>query len=109
MASPLTGIGEAQIALARAGAALPALERALALRAGGNVDAADVAATRLVPARALWQAHGDRARARSLAIEARAAYGEKRSAARRAEVDAWLARHPDARGGMIGAFGSEAP
>jgi len=32
-----------------------------------------------------------------LATQARAAYGEPRSAAERAEVDAWLARHRSAR------------
>ena len=48
------------------------LERALAIREKQRVDAAALAATRLSPARALWQGGGDRARARTLAEAAAA-------------------------------------
>ena len=71
---------------------LAPLERALALRTATPGDPVDLAATQMALARALWDGHADRARARDLATRARAAYaaaggGKERSLS---EVDAWL-------------------
>jgi eukaryotic-like serine/threonine-protein kinase len=75
-------------------AAIPLLERALALRASGAEGPYKVASTRFLLARALAVTGSDRARAKKLAEEARAAYtaGGEAWAVPRAEISAWLSQ-----------------
>lgn len=98
LAHPLTGLGEAQLAMGEPEAAVVTLERALRIREHGEPDPLLVADTRFALARALWEAAGaasDRGRARTLAASARAAFAAPPGAAAKASaVDAWLARHP---------------
>jgi tetratricopeptide (TPR) repeat protein len=86
---PLTALGRAMLALGRPQEALPPLERALKLRESPPTPV--TAETRFALARALWDAHADRARARELATKARAAYSRVSDAMHAAEIDAWLA------------------
>jgi tetratricopeptide (TPR) repeat protein len=95
VAFPLTGLGQAHLALGQPARALAPLERALRLREGGN-DPAPLSETRFALARALWDSRGDRARARRLAEEARAADARAAGPEAKAEaerIDAWLASH----------------
>ena len=97
VAYPLTGIGRADLALGRAREAVPPLERALRVRQRGGVEETVLAETRFALAQALWEAGGDRVRARALAGEASAAYAHASDAAHVATVEAWLAAHARAR------------
>jgi tetratricopeptide (TPR) repeat protein len=92
LAETLTGLGETWLEVGRLDRARPPLERALTLREAHPGDAYDAAVTRFALARALV----DRARARELAMKARAelASAGPRGAARVAAVDAWLAASP---------------
>jgi tetratricopeptide (TPR) repeat protein len=91
IAYPLTGLGVAQVALGDARGAVGTLERALRIREATEPDALLVAETRFALARALWDAHQDRARALSLASLARAAFATNpRIVAQVTAVDAWL-------------------
>ena len=95
LAYPLTGLGEAELAMGEARAAVDTLERALRIREGQEPDLILVAETRFALARALWNAAGDRARARMLVLSARAAFAANPWAASKvSRVDEWLARHP---------------
>jgi len=94
---PLTGLGQARLALGQAERAMAPLEHALRLREGAPGNAANLAETRFALARALWDAAGDRRRARRLAEEARDGYAHAPDAEARSEhqrVDAWLSSHP---------------
>jgi eukaryotic-like serine/threonine-protein kinase len=94
LAYPLTGMGVAHWKSGRAGDALPPLERALRIRQAHEADPGVVADTRFALARALWDAGGDRARARRLAQAARDVYERVTSNPRPAlEARAWLAQH----------------
>lgn len=90
---PWTGVGDALVALGRASEAVPVLTRALALAHPGSIDPIDVAGIRFTLARALWDSHQDRARARTLAREALAVYVDSGAglAEQRAEVERWFA------------------
>ena len=70
---PLTALGDLYVRTARVAAAVPPLERALALRAseGDDADPDAYANTELVLAKALWATPAQRARARQLAESAR--------------------------------------
>jgi tetratricopeptide (TPR) repeat protein len=100
LAWPLTGEGEDLVALGRAREAIAPLERAVALREGSPAAIAEIAASRFALARALWEGGGDRARALSLAEEARAAIAPAAAAHdgwirhTHDDIDAWLAAHP---------------
>jgi tetratricopeptide (TPR) repeat protein len=74
VAIDLTLVGQAQLGLGRAGAAVASLERALAIRKGRVVPPREDGETRFALARALWVTGGDRARALALAAEASSAY-----------------------------------
>jgi eukaryotic-like serine/threonine-protein kinase len=90
-AMALFGIGEADVNLGRPAKAIPTLERALTIRAvPGATDPLDLAETKYTLARALWDAKRDRARARTLATEARRLFedSDDKDAAR--VVDEWL-------------------
>jgi tetratricopeptide (TPR) repeat protein len=87
----LTGLGQTQLAMKEGAAAVNTLERALAIRTRQEPNAIPVAETRFALARSL-SATGDRARARTLAMQARTAYltlPELAPVAR--EIERWLA------------------
>lgn len=91
-AMALFGIGEADVNLGRPAKALAMLERALAIRAvPGATDPLDLAETKYTLARALWDAKRDRARARTLANEARRMFAENGDEVTARKVDDWLA------------------
>ena len=89
---PLTGLGQARLALGEPQRARAPLEQALRVREANEADPTVVAETRFALARALWDADGERPRARRLASEARDAYAHATDAPHREAVDAWLAR-----------------
>jgi hypothetical protein len=96
LAYGLTGEGTTLVALGRPAEATPLLEEALRARADKHLDPALVAETRFALAQALWTQPSAHARALSLAREARgdaakAGAADRTSAARAAEIDAWLA------------------
>jgi tetratricopeptide (TPR) repeat protein len=89
LAFALLGIGNSALAEGDAAAAVAPIERALALRKAGEVDAAYLADARFALARALWLADpGERPRARALAEQALAV------AKPDPELATWLAEHP---------------
>ncbi|WP_437713788.1 serine/threonine-protein kinase [Sorangium sp. So ce448] len=102
VASMLTGIASAYNEKGEPGKARPFAERALALYAakGEGVSPIELADTRFHAARALWGSARDRARAMTLATQARDAYAaEEGEYAKRAltAVNEWLAEHGGAR------------
>jgi tetratricopeptide (TPR) repeat protein len=90
LAYPLTGLGAALLALGRPAEARAPLERALQIREAGELEPEERAETRFTLARALW-ATGNRARAATLAAEARKDYATASKQKSVAEVDRWLA------------------
>jgi tetratricopeptide (TPR) repeat protein len=91
LAYPLNGLGLAHLAAGRPAEALPPLERALHLREAHESDPNMVADTRFALARALSSAGTARARALSLAAQARDTYLRDRTrAGSAAEVSTWL-------------------
>jgi tetratricopeptide (TPR) repeat protein/predicted Ser/Thr protein kinase len=91
----LTWMGLAELGAGHPAQAATRLERAVAGRVQKGSSPAQLAEAQLGLARALWDAHPDqRARARSLAATARAAFATAHDDARRAEADAWIAGHP---------------
>ncbi len=102
LAYALAGIGAAEVELERPAEAIPALERALALREAAGVEPALIAHTRFLLARALWDADAGRQRAAALAESAAAAYRDAgpRSTEELRRVSEWLAdRRPRAAAG----------
>ena len=93
LAHALAGLGQATLESGDAGAAIEPLERALVLREAGPAEASRLANTRFVLARALWETHRDRTRARELAEQAREAFAGLGEAGQGdvQEIDAWLA------------------
>ncbi|HEY2743354.1 MAG TPA: serine/threonine-protein kinase [Polyangia bacterium] len=94
LVQPLLALGHVALARGNAAAALAPLERALAIlgkEPGEGLSAPDV---RFALAQALW-ATGDRARAVTLATQAREAYGVAGTPGKRpfGEASAWLAKH----------------
>ena len=96
LATPLTRLGEAELALAHAEPAIAPLERALALLTAMQVQGYVLATTQLPLARALWSEPAARPRARGLANAARKAFAASGARGARAlpDVDRWLADHP---------------
>jgi tetratricopeptide (TPR) repeat protein len=95
LAYPLLGLGNSLQALGDARAALPFLERAVALRTAHGIDPLEVARARYDLARALADT-GELTRARSLAQLARTTMAEAGEGHAKAveDIDAWLAAHP---------------
>jgi eukaryotic-like serine/threonine-protein kinase len=92
LAYPLTGTGVAQVALHRAGEAVPILTRALDIRERHELKPEVRAETRFALARALWETGSERDRARTLASAARAEYTKvPNMESHTGEIDAWLA------------------
>ncbi|MCY1013941.1 tetratricopeptide repeat protein [Nannocystis pusilla] len=95
VAHTLLGRGDALIGLGRAAEAVPELERALAIREAAQVQPEELAEARFAVARALWDANGDRTRARALAEQAATTYPTAPGTEdARASVGKWLASHP---------------
>jgi tetratricopeptide (TPR) repeat protein len=98
LAKPLAGRGRLALSLRKPAEAAPLFERALALRTAGGGEAVDLAELRLGLAEALWDGQLDRARARELVEESRAALASAAASAKRtaalAAAEAWLAGHP---------------
>jgi eukaryotic-like serine/threonine-protein kinase len=86
--TPLLGLGELDLARHRVSAAIPPLERALAMN-----DAETTVDVELVLAEALWQKGSDRARARDLATKARDAYERMGHRPGVARATRWLLEH----------------
>jgi tetratricopeptide (TPR) repeat protein/predicted Ser/Thr protein kinase len=106
LATTLVGLAEVALAQHRPGDAMPLAERAVAVLDKGAVASTTLAKARFVLARALWeapaQAGRDRARAQSLAEQARDAFraAGKGMAELLAEVEAWLAAADELGGGQ---------
>ncbi|MDB4983575.1 MAG: serine/threonine kinase family protein [Myxococcales bacterium] len=94
LAYALTGIGESYLSEGEPASALTALERANGIRVAKETDFQRRGDTAFALARALWEAKRDRVRARVLAESAREEYARAAVAAKLADVDGWLARHP---------------
>jgi tetratricopeptide (TPR) repeat protein len=96
LAYPLLGLGNSLHALGDAKAALPHLERAVALRTAHEVDPLELALARFGLADALADI-SQLDRARSLAEQARATMVEagEGQATQVEQIDAWLAAHPE--------------
>jgi eukaryotic-like serine/threonine-protein kinase len=88
LAYDLACLGEAKLGLGDARGAVALLERAVAFAASAAPD--DRARAQFALARALWDAGGDRLRARALAT---AAAPEARPVSQRAVIARWLAAH----------------
>ncbi|HUJ63301.1 MAG TPA: tetratricopeptide repeat protein, partial [Kofleriaceae bacterium] len=98
--SPIVGfalydVARCQTALGRPADAIPPLERAISLTDPNSNDPDNLASYQFALAQALWDSHGDRARARELARTSFATLTEIGDAVKgpRAEVGAWLATH----------------
>jgi serine/threonine protein kinase/tetratricopeptide (TPR) repeat protein len=93
LAYPLTGIGLSYLAESNPGNALAPLERAFTIRKSQETNPAKRAETAYALARALWESNRDKARARTLADEARSDYQRARAKAKVVEVEKWLQAH----------------
>ncbi|HEX3477638.1 MAG TPA: serine/threonine-protein kinase [Kofleriaceae bacterium] len=95
LAMALEALATAELRSKRPERAVPALERAVAIRAASAATAPnDLAATRFDLAKAIIAAHGSTARARQLAEDARHALEGIGDADGVREVSAWLQAHP---------------
>lgn len=98
VSAALVGLAEVALADQRAGEAVSPAQQALTIRASAAGREADVAESRFVLARALWdappQAGRDRERARTLAQEALDEFEALDNDDSVREVEAWLAEHP---------------
>jgi eukaryotic-like serine/threonine-protein kinase len=93
LAYALTGIGVSYLSDGDAASAIVPLERAFKIREAQETDPSRRAETRFALARALWESGRDRARAHTLALEARASYAKAEIKVKLAEVDSWLQVH----------------
>jgi serine/threonine protein kinase/tetratricopeptide (TPR) repeat protein len=93
LAYALTGIGVSQNAEGRPVSALAPLERAFRIRAVQETEPSRRAETSFALAQALWESNRDRARAYSLAEQARDEYAKAGAKAKLTDVAKWLADH----------------
>jgi tetratricopeptide (TPR) repeat protein len=91
---PLTGIGVSYLLEGNPVSAIVPLERARKIRQSQEPTPAKRAETLFALARALWDANRDRARARSLADEARVGYSQGANKTQLDAVETWLRSHP---------------
>jgi tetratricopeptide (TPR) repeat protein len=92
VAFSLIGLGKVLLADGKAYSAVVQLERALAIRSGDDADPNLLAEAQFWLARALWEADGDRQRARELAEAARATWAKDPAwSSNVGWVDEWLA------------------
>jgi len=92
VASALQGLGETRLAQGTPSAAARCFERALTIRQQPYEDPTLVAESQFGLARALWDQHSDRRRARTLANQALTTY-RREQRKKQHTVDAWLTRH----------------
>jgi hypothetical protein len=97
---PIATLGRAYQSLGAPARALPLFERALHIGDDAGADPDFRAQSRFSLAKALWDTHGDRRRARVLAKEATELYAQSvkrvgRVAREREELRAWIAQHPE--------------
>ena len=92
LVSPLADDGEALLGLNQSAAAVPELDRAVALGETARYTATDLAAPRFALARALAGAHGDASRSHALAQAARDGFTGTAHARERAAAEAFLAK-----------------
>lgn len=93
-ATTLSLTGDAYLSSGRAAKAVDPLERSLALRTTEATNPIDVAETRVLLGRALWDAGGDRARAVMLISQARDAYSARPELKKEGgKAEQWLATH----------------
>ena len=90
LAYALTGLGLSYLADNNATAALVPLERAFKIRSTKEKEPSRRAETAFGLARALWDSHRDRVRARDLAERARTDYGRTPAASKVADIERWL-------------------
>jgi tetratricopeptide (TPR) repeat protein/tRNA A-37 threonylcarbamoyl transferase component Bud32 len=89
----LMGLARVAIAEGSPAGAVAHLERALAIRSANELDPNMIAETQFLLARALWDAKGDRKRARELAESARTTWAKDAAWSSNVElVDEWLAK-----------------
>jgi ATP/maltotriose-dependent transcriptional regulator MalT len=93
IAIPLEGVAEARLAQGHPEAAVPVLEEVLHIREAEEPFKVCRAETRFNLARALWDSHGNRTRARKLAEGARQLLEGEPFARRRIRVVEWIATH----------------
>jgi tetratricopeptide (TPR) repeat protein len=90
LGEPLTGLGELALDERNPKAAIPLLERALAVRPPGSASDLYIAQTKFALARALWSSGTDRRRAHTLATAAHDVYASHHHAERQRATEAWL-------------------
>jgi eukaryotic-like serine/threonine-protein kinase len=93
LAYQLTGIGIGYLGEGKAAAALMPLERALKIREAQEPELTRRAETQFALARALWESHRGRVRARLLADQARQLYLNSSERDKSQEIDGWLKNH----------------
>jgi serine/threonine-protein kinase len=86
-----TGLGVAWLGLKRPAEAIPPLEEALRLRFDAHASPLHLSETRFALSQALWSRPDARARALTLARQARADAQGSAATSKSAEIDAWLA------------------
>ncbi|MEM7155254.1 MAG: serine/threonine-protein kinase [Myxococcota bacterium] len=89
LAYPLVGAAEAAIVQEHFAEALPLAERAVALRRGGKASPGGLGLACFILAKALWGSGGDRARAQSLADEARTGFEKENMEEFLRQLDDW--------------------
>ena len=90
----LSGMGQSLLGEGTPEKAVAPLERALAIREKTGAEPSQVGDTRFLLARALWDSGRDRARAQTLALSAKVAFGHRPAWGKKvAEIDRWLAAH----------------
>jgi len=97
LAMLLTDLGKVQLDRARPDLALAPLERAYTIAGTEEIPTNERAELEYALARALWQSHGNRRRARKLALAAHESFtaAGKTAAPRASEVQAWLAERAE--------------
>jgi tetratricopeptide (TPR) repeat protein len=93
LAYSLVGLGNAYARQRQWSQALPMLKRAVAILDKVEADPASRGEVRIALADAMWRSKTDRAGARAIAEEARAAFVTAKDAPHAAEVERWLAAH----------------
>ena len=94
LAETVAGLGELELAEEQPKTAIPLLEKALVMYERYHWGTTPLAsASRFALARALWEAGGNRRRARALAVQARDAYASNQRTQRAREVETWLGSH----------------
>jgi tetratricopeptide (TPR) repeat protein/predicted Ser/Thr protein kinase len=84
------GIGDSLLALGRPAAAVEPLEAALKIRSAAGISPQELGEASFSLAQALWRAGGDRARALTLAAQARDAMTRAELPDAVADIDAWI-------------------